>query len=231
ARVRRTMTLPVLSIVAFAVAIIISCVSQINVGFLSIAFAFIIGVFFGGMKVADVAAGFPTTLFLILVGVTLLFSLASVNGTLDKVARRSVKLARGNIGMIPVMFFFLAAGLATIGAGNIATTALLAPVAMAVAGNMGISAFLMTLVVCCGANSGALSPFAPTGVIANGLLARIGITGQAWPTFFNNFIAEGFVGLTGYFIFGGYKLFSRTATHKGVLRDEALLAADEGPFT
>ena len=49
------MSLPVLSIVAFAIAIIISCVSQINVGFLSIAFAFIIGVFFGGMKVADVA--------------------------------------------------------------------------------------------------------------------------------------------------------------------------------
>src|SRR6185369_6076834 len=201
------MSLPVLSVVAFAVAIIVSCVSEINVGVLGIAFAFIIGVFFGGMKVTDVAAGFPTTLFLILVGVTLLFS-----------------LARGNIGMIPVMFFLLAAGLATIGAGNIATVALLAPVAMAVAGNMGISAFLMTVCVCCGANAGALSPFAPTGVIANGLLARINITGQEWPTFFNNLIAEGFVGLAGYFLFGGYKLFSRTATRTSVLKDEALLA-------
>ena len=227
------MSLPVLSIVAFAIAIIISCVSQINVGFLSIAFAFIIGVFFGGMKVADVAAGFPTNLFLILVGVTLLFSQASVNGTLDKVAKQSVKLARGNVGVIPVLFFFLAAGLATIGAGNIATTALLAPVAMTVAGNLGISGFLMTVAVCCGANSGALSPFAPTGVIANGLLARIGITGQAWPTFFNNFIAEGFVGLSGYFLLGGYKLFSRTASRKAVHKDErwnGSLHDDSGPL-
>jgi Na+/H+ antiporter NhaD/arsenite permease-like protein len=224
------MSLPVLSVVAFAVAIIVSCISEINVGVMGIAFAFIIGVLFGGMRAADVAAGFPSTLFLILVPVTLLFSQASVNGTLEKLARRSVKLARGNIGMIPVLFFLLAAGLAMIGAGNIATTALLAPVAMAVAGNMGISAFLMTIAVCCGANSGALSPFAPTGVIANGLLARIGITGQEWPTFFNNFIAEGFVGLAGYFVFGGYKLFSRTASRKSVLKDEALLA-DEGPFT
>src|SRR5438874_6528653 len=224
------MSLPVLSVVAFAVAIIVSCVSEINVGVLGIAFGFIIGVFFGGMKVADVAAGFPTNLFLILVGVTLRFSLASVNGTLDKLARRSIKLARGNVGMIPVMFFFLAAGLAGIGAGNIATTALLAPVAMAVAGNMGISAFLMTVVVCCGANSGALSPFAPTGVIANGLLARIGITNQEWPTFYNNFLAEGFVGLTGYFLLGGYKLMSRTAPVKAMRADDALLA-HEGPFT
>jgi len=224
------MTLPVLSIVAFAIAIIVSCVSQINVGFLSIAFAFIVGVLFGGMKAADVAGGFPTSLFLILVGVTLFFSQASVNGTLDKIAKHSVKLARGNIGMIPVIFFFLAAGLAAMGAGNIATTALLAPVAMTVAGNMGVSAFLMTVAVCCGANSGALSPFAPTGVIANGLEARIGITHQEWATFFNNFLAEGFVGLTGYFVLGGYKLFSRHASRKAVRLDESMLK-DEGPFT
>jgi di/tricarboxylate transporter len=224
------MSLPVLSIVAFAVAIVLSCVSQINVGFLSIAFAFIIGVLFGGMRATDVAAGFPTSLFLILVGVTLFFSQANVNGTLGKIAKLSVKLARGNIGMIPVIFLFLAAGLAGIGAGNIATTALLAPVAMTVAGNLGISAFLMTVCVCCGANAGALSPFAPTGVIANGLLARIGITHQEWPVFFNNFLAEGFVGLAGYFLLGGYRLFSRHASRKAVQLDDALVGT-EGPFS
>src|SRR5215510_4178946 len=224
------MSLPVLSIVAFAVAIIISCVSQINVGFLSIAFAFIIGVLFGGMKAADVAGGFPTSLFLILVGVTLFFSQANVNGTLDKVAKLSVKLARGNIGMIPVIFLVLAAGLASIGAGNIATTALLAPIAMSIAGNLGISGFLMAVVVCCGANAGALSPVAPTGVIANGLLARIGITGQAWPTYFNNLLAEGFVGLAGYFLLGGYKLLGRRTTPR-MERLEDALVGDEGPLT
>ena len=223
------MGLPVLSIVAFAIAIIVSCVSQINVGFLSIAFAFIIGVLFGGMRATDVAAGFPASLFLILVGVTLFFSQANVNGTLDRVAKLSVKLARGNVGAIPVIFFFLATALASIGAGNIATTALLAPVAMTVAGNLRISAFLMTVCVCCGANAGALSPFAPTGVIANGLLGRIGITHQEWPVFFNNFLAEGFVGLAGYFLLGGYKLFSRRASQIAVRLDDALIGT-EGPF-
>src|SRR5215467_3810001 len=197
------MNLAVLSVIAFAVAIIISCLSEINVGFLSIAFAFIIGVGLGGMKATDVAAGFPASLFLILVGVTLFFSQANVNGTLDRVAKLSVKLARGNLGAIPVIFFFLATALASIGAGNIATTALLAPVAMTVAGNLRISAFLMTVCVCCGANAGALSPFAPTGVIANGLLGRIGITHQEWQVFYKNLIAEGFVGLSGYFVLGG----------------------------
>jgi Na+/H+ antiporter NhaD/arsenite permease-like protein len=224
------MSLPVLSIVAFAVAILVSCISEINVGFLSIAFAFIIGIFFGGMKVADVVAGFPVSLFMILTGVTLLFSQASVNGTLDQIARRSVKLARGNVGAIPVIFLLLAAGLASIGAGNIATTALLAPVAMRIAGKVGISGFLMAVVVCCGANAGALSPVAPTGVIANGLLARIGITGQEWPTYTNNLLAEGFVGLTGYLAFGGWKLFKRRSAGDPGRLDDSLLA-DEGPMT
>jgi di/tricarboxylate transporter len=74
-----------------------------------------------------------------------------------------------------------------------------------------------------------LSPFAPTGVIANGLLGRIGITQQEWPVFFNNFLAEGFVGLAGYFLLGGYKLFSRRASQIAVRLDEALIGT-EGPF-
>src|SRR5947208_16167480 len=52
------MNLAVLSVVAFVVAIIISCISEINVGFLSIAFAFIIGV---GMDVfTTIIARFST---------------------------------------------------------------------------------------------------------------------------------------------------------------------------
>jgi di/tricarboxylate transporter len=210
-----------LSIFAFAVAILLSCVTPINVGLISIAFAFIVGVGFGGMKVAQVAGGFPSSLFLVLVGVTLLFSQAKVNGTLDQIARRSVRLARGNPGIIPLIFFFLAMTLAAIGAGNIAATAMLAPIAMSVAGEAGISAFLMTVMVATGANAGGLSPFAPTGIIANGLLARIDITGVEWPTFFNNFLAETFVGIGGYFVLGGAKLLARGGEAAASVSEEA----------
>jgi di/tricarboxylate transporter len=201
-----------LSIIAFAVAILLSCVTPINVGLVSIAFAFLVGVVFGGLKVSEVAAGFPSSLFLVLVGVTLLFAQAKVNGTLDQIAKRSVRLARGNPGLIPLVFFFLAMVLASMGPGNIAATAMLAPIAMSIAGEAGIGAFLMTVMVATGANCGALSPFAPTGIIANGQLARIGITGVEWPTFLNNFVAEAFVGIGGYFLLGGTKLLSRGGT-------------------
>src|SRR5206468_7122054 len=99
------MSLPILSIVALILAIVISCVSRFNVGLLSIAFAFLVGVVFGRMSVAEVMAAFPSSLFLTLIGVMFFFSQAAVNGTLDKITQSSLKLARGRVGMIPVIFF------------------------------------------------------------------------------------------------------------------------------
>src|SRR5437867_11438185 len=98
------MSLPVLSIIALVLAILISCVSRFNVGLLSIAFAFLVGVVFGRMSVAEVMAGFPSSLFLTLIGVMFFFSQVTVNGTLDKITQSSLKLARARVGMIPVIF-------------------------------------------------------------------------------------------------------------------------------
>jgi Na+/H+ antiporter NhaD/arsenite permease-like protein len=161
------------------------------------------------MPFGEVAAGFPAQLFLMLTGVTLLFTQAQLNGTLDRVAHRAVRICRGNVGLIPVMFFFLACFLASIGPGNIAMAALLGPMAMKVAGQANISAFLMIIMVGNGAQAGSLSPIAPTGIIVNNALAEIGVTGVAWPTYFNVLIAHTAVAFGGYFMFGGWRLFRR----------------------
>lgn len=206
------MDLAWISLAGLAAAILLSCTTRINVGFLALALAWIIGVYIGGMKVSDLAAGFPTQLFLTLTGVTLLFSQARVNGTLDRVAYHAVRSSRGNVGLIPILFFFISLALASIGAGNISTAALVAPMAMAVAGRVGVSAFLMTIMVGNGANAGSLSPFAPTGIIVNGLMARLGLQGAEWQTYFINLVAHAAVAFAGYFIFGGWRLLGHRST-------------------
>lgn len=203
------MNLPLISLVALIIAILISCFTRLNAGLLSIAFAFIIGVLLKGMKLQEVVGGFPSSLFLTLVGVTLLFAQAQTNGTLDKVAQRAIHFAHGNAGLIPIIFFFLALLVSGIGPGNIAAVALLAPVAMAVAGRAEISAFLMAIMICNGAGAGSLSPFAPGGVIANGLMAKAGMPDAAWPNFYNTLLAQSVVAFAGYFALGGMKLFRR----------------------
>jgi len=211
------MSLAVLSVCALALAIVVSCVTTLNVGVLALALAWIIGVYFGGMPVNAVMAGFPTQLFLTLTGMTLLFTMAQCNGTLDRLAHHAVRLCRGNRGVIPIMFFVLGAALASIGPGNISTAAILAPMAMVTASRIGIPLFLMAIMVGNGSNSGSLSPFAPTGIIVNGLMARNGMTGMEMPTYLYNLLAHVAVAFAGYFLFGGLKLFTG---HSSVRADE-----------
>src|SRR5262245_1273673 len=203
------MNLAVVSLCALAVVVLVSFKSRINVGVLAIVLAAVV-VRFGGLQPSEISAGFPAQLFLTLVGVTLLFTQAHLNGTLDRIAHYAVRRCRGNVGLIPIMFFFLASVLASIGPGSIAAAAIIGPMAMRVAGRAKISAFLMTIMVGNGANSGSLSPFAPTGIIVNHLLAKIGITGVQWPNYFIVLLAHTTVAFAGYFLFGGVGLFRRT---------------------
>ena len=127
------MSLGAVTLGALALAIVLSCTSRLNVGLLALALAWIIGVYVGDLPLREVTAGFPIDLFLTLSGVTLLFAQAHVNGTLDIVAHNAMRLCRGRVGVVPIMYFALGAALASAGPGNIATTGLLAPMAMATA--------------------------------------------------------------------------------------------------
>ena len=93
-------TAAIASIVALAIVVIISCINEdLHVGILSIGFAIIVGGIFGqdivaasGGKIkaingATVMGYFPTGLFMILAGVTFMFGMAAVNGTMEKVYR------------------------------------------------------------------------------------------------------------------------------------------------
>ena len=202
------MNLAVISVAALAFAVIVSCVSSVNVGVLAIALAWIVGVYLGGLPVNTVMGGFPSQLFLTLTGVTLLFALAQSNGTLERITRHAVAICRGNRGLIPVMFFVLGAALSSMGPGNIATAALIAPLAMSTAVRSRIPLFLMAIMVGNGANAGALSPFAPTGIIVNGLMARNELPGLELQTYLYNLAAHAAVAFSGYALFGGLKLFA-----------------------
>jgi di/tricarboxylate transporter len=204
------MNLAYVSLAALVVAILVSCFTELNVGILALALAWIVGVYVGGMPLSDVIGGFPVSLFLTLSGVTLLFAQAQQNRTLDRIAHRAVRVCRGNAGLIPIMFFVLGCALASMGPGNVSTAALLGPMAMAVAGRAAIPAFLMIIMVGNGAQAGALSPFAPTGVIVNGLMIKIGLPGHEWFTYWTNLAAHATVAFGGYALFGGLKLFKST---------------------
>ncbi|WP_319239612.1 SLC13 family permease [uncultured Propionivibrio sp.] len=209
----------IISIVALLIVVIISCINEdLNVGFLAIGFAIIVAGVWGGTSGAKVLNYFPTSLFMILVGVTFLFGMAQTNGTMEKLTAYSVRACGGNTALVPIIVYLLTTFITTIGPGNIAGTALMAPVAMAIATRVGLSAFLMTLVVVGAANGAAFSPFAPTGIISNGIIAKMAgglgimpdaLNGLAWKIHFNSTIAQGIANIGGFFVLGGWAWMSR----------------------
>jgi di/tricarboxylate transporter len=180
-------------LIALLVAIALSLTSRINVGVVAMAFAWVIGTTLAGLKPDQVAAGFPSALFLTLAGVTLLFALAEENGTLERLANRAVRLARGSARVIPVVFFVSAFLLSSIGPGAISAVALLIPLAMAIGTRAGVPRFLTALVIANGANAGNLSPISAVGVVANAKMAEAGIIGHELKVWFASFVAHALV--------------------------------------
>ena len=191
----------VLSLVALIVALLLSMTSRINVGWLALSFAWVIGVYVAGLRSDVVMSGFPISLFITLTGVTLLFALAEANGSLQAVANRGVLAARGRADLIPLLLFVMACALSSVGPGAVSTVALLAPLATPIGERAGLPPLLTALMVANGANAGNLSPFSAVGVIANDAMARAGIGGFEGRVWFANFAAHVLVAGAAYFAF------------------------------
>jgi di/tricarboxylate transporter len=186
----------------------------VNVGVLAFALAWILGVVGGGGSDLVVKT-FPAQLFVTLAGVTLLFAAADANGTLERLAAAALKLARGDARALPILLFFIACAVSTVGPGAIASVALVAPMAMAVGRRGGVSPFLTALAVTNGANAGNLSPVSAVGVIANTKMAEAGLGGHEMKVWAANFFAHVIVGAVAYFALGGLRLRGRDAVDAG----------------
>jgi Na+/H+ antiporter NhaD/arsenite permease-like protein len=188
------------ALVALVGAILLSLTSRVNVGVVAIVLAWLAGVFGAGLKADAVLAGFPGTLFVTLLGVTLLFAVAESNGTLAALAARLVGLSRGDGRVLPWLLFAGAAALSSLGPGSVPTVALVAPLAMAAGARAGVSPFLTALMVCNGANAGNLSPVSAVGVVANGVMARAGLGGHAARLWLANAAAHAVVASVAYLL-------------------------------
>jgi di/tricarboxylate transporter len=195
-----------MTLAALLAAIVVSVVSRINVGFVALALAWILGTYLTDVGVARVMDGFPSSLFVTLAGVTLLFAIAESNGTLERLAHRAVRLARGRASLLPIFFFAIAFAVSTVGPGAISSVCLVVPLAMAIGGRAGVPHLLTALMVANGANAGNLSPVSSVGVIANSTMASVGLGGAEAKVWLAGFVAHLVVGAGAWLLFGGFRL-------------------------
>lgn len=194
-----------LSILGIGVAIAVGYARRVNIGLIAIGLAFVIGHFAGGLPPGQIVSGWPLNLFFMLLGMTLLFGMARVNGTLGWMAERVVAATRGRRALIPPVFFGLSGVLAALGAGNISVCALLLPIAMTIASRYRVSPLLMATMVIAGANAGGLSPIAPTGIIAATLAREQGLD-LGFLVFTRQIIGQAILAAVLYFLLHGHQL-------------------------
>lgn len=191
-----------LSLLALALVIVASFGTRVNVGVLAVALAWPVAMYGADWNATRVLDAFPSSLFVTLVGVTLLFGVAQVNGTLAQLTDRAMRRIGTGGARLPLLFFVLAGVLSTLGPGAIAATALMAPLAMSAGARAGVSPLITALMVANGANAGNLSPFSSVGVIVNDGMQRAGLPGHEWAVWSANFVAHALAALGAWVLFG-----------------------------
>ncbi|MER6000586.1 SLC13 family permease [Nonomuraea angiospora] len=205
------MSAELLSILALIVMFVIATVFPVNLGALALVGAFLVGTLAAGMSTDDILGAFPGSLFVILVGVTLLFAIATNNGTVDWLVRAAVHLVRGRLAAIPIVVFAISALLTAVGAPAPAVAAILAPIAFGFAADYRIHPMLIGLMVAHGTQAGAFSPISVLGGIVNGVTRDAKLPVDDLVLFLSSFAFNAGAAAVVFFIFGGRHLVNRGA--------------------
>ncbi|MFA6411481.1 MAG: SLC13 family permease [Syntrophales bacterium] len=209
------MDIQLFTLIVLVAAIIIGFKTNINTGVISLGLAFIVGHFVAGLPFGKIIGGWPTKLFIMLMGMTFIFCIANVNGTLELLAKKVTRLAKGNNKLLPIIFFVLCAILSAVGPGPIVVPAIMLPIAMEIAKIDDIPDMLMATLVIAGSLAGGLSPLTPSGIVANTWTAQQGLDLSS-NIFFSMLAAGTLMGVIYYVLFGGLKL-------KGVAKEQTEL--------
>ncbi len=202
----------VLSLIALLAVILLSALVRRNTGIMGLAFAFVL-ILIGHLNVSKVLAGFPSSLFLILVGTSYLFSIANQNGTLGLISTKLLHMVRGRAVLLPFIFGLLGWLLSAIGAGSMAMVAMLMPPAMVIAEREKINPLIMILIVNLLSMAGDYSPIAVYGAMINGVFAEYGITGLGMRIFLSALVVYLSVSIVTFIVLGGLKMMRSSASN------------------
>lgn len=169
------MSAQLISILVLGGMFVIATLLPVNIGILAFIGAFVVGTLVLGLDEETIFEGFPVALFVTVVGVTYLFSVAKANGTIDLLVNAGVRLVRGKVALVPWVLFAVAAALTALGTFTPAAVALLVPLGMNFAFRYRISPLMIGMMVICGAHAGAFSPMAVSGALVFGMVADTGL--------------------------------------------------------
>jgi hypothetical protein len=203
----------VVAVVLLVLIFAIASWRSISMGAVALVAAYFAGVFYYGLNSADIAAGFPGSMFITLLGVTYFFGIGRTNGTVGQIVKSVVHAVHGRVVLIPWVFFLLAAVITASGALSIATYSILIPMGLAFARSHRISPLLMGLSILNGTNAGGFSPVAVYFNIVSGVLADNGVHIQPIPIFVATFLVNAVLNIFVFFLLDGRDILRKQGRH------------------
>lgn len=206
------MSIHVIGILGLVLVFVIGTLRPVNIGVLALIATFLVGTLVAHESVDDLLSGFPPDLFVLLVGVTYLFGLVTVNGTLAWLLDRACGLLGDRPALVPWLIFLFAAIPTMAGALGPAGVAMLAPLCMGLGERYGIDRRLSALMVIHGSSAGNFSPLNGLAVIVNRAADAAGLDVAPAQLFFGNLVANLVLGAAAYALFGGLRLWREGRT-------------------
>lgn len=174
------MNLGLVSLIILLLAIVIGFARNANVGILCIGFSMILSIVYK-IDMKEVIAGFSSSLFIQMVGITYLFAIIQGNGTLELLARKMVRLVGTKTHLIPFVMYILGFIVCAIGPGAIPSLAIIPVIAIPVAVSAGVNPIMTAIIGDLGVMSGRMSPLTPESAVVRELMKQQGLEANTIP--------------------------------------------------
>ena len=207
------MAYQVLSLLFLIGAIVLGFTKKLNVGIVSIGLAFVLGLI-SGVDTNVILSGFPSKLFMTLLGTMFFFCLLQENHTLELLSKKMVAMVGRKTFLIPIIIYVVSYVLSAAGPGASSVQSVMIIFAVSLSVQMHASPILMGSMAILGAVGGTASPIALSGIIVTDLTEEMGMSGVAFPVFLGVSVANLMCAVILYIVFKGYKMKSEDTIAK-----------------
>lgn len=189
----------ILSLLFLIVAVVLGFTKKMNVGFIAMGLSLILGKL-GGISDKAIIAGFSSSTFVSLLGITFWFAIINQTGVVDLLAKKAVAMSSKTSWAVPFMVMALGFIVSYMGPGAVPAT--IVPIlSIPLAFEMGVNPMLYCLPGFAGLVAGRISPFTPEGVYMAELGAAQGHSANLVPYVTINGIVLSLVCTMAVFIF------------------------------
>ena len=198
-------SLALVSLIVLVAVILIGFFRKVNVGLVAILAVTIFGMFIGQSD-SKTIGGFSASLFIMLLGVSFLCSVAISNGSLELMSKKFLKLSGGHAIVAPILIYLIGAGIAAIGPGCVPALGIVAALSLPLGKSTGYNSVMLALVGEIGSFAGRFSPITPESVLIRSLAEPQGISGYQVPLIIYAVVTTVVLSLVVFFVFKSLKV-------------------------